>query len=265
MQGAGGVGGLLAVNTSSATYFPAFDGGGNITGLVNAADGSLAAEYEYDPFGSIIKAVGAAANVCPFGFSTKYTDTETGLVRYEPNRYYNSIPGQFLSRDPIDEYGGLNLYAFVGNNPINRVDPLGLKFFGVSPSFFQDVDTADIGGNLGLTSAQMFQSGRCIKSGHDYIIDQTEFDVLINYVAIAITRKGATLPSSTVATTRRHEQKHLDHDQAWYDAHQNDLSGTYGNQCDCDNALKEKMQQRHKSWDDFQASDNLHQAKNGMD
>jgi RHS repeat-associated protein len=127
LQGAGGIGGLLAVNTASATYFPTFDGNGNVTGLVNAADGSLAAEFEFDPFGNVIKAVGAAANAQPFGFSTKYTDTETGLVYYGPNRYYNPIPGRFINRDPIEENGGLNLYGFVDNDPINYFDTDGLR------------------------------------------------------------------------------------------------------------------------------------------
>jgi len=124
LQGAGGVGGLLAVNTASATYFPTFDGNGNVTGLVNAADGSLAAEFEFDPFGNVIKAVGAAANAQPFGFSTKYTDTETNLVYYGM-RWYSPNVGRFFSRDPIGELGGSNIYGFVGNDPISWYDYLG--------------------------------------------------------------------------------------------------------------------------------------------
>jgi hypothetical protein len=43
---------------------------------------------------------------------------------------YNSEIGRFLSRDPIDERGGLNLYAACGNDMVNRVDPLGLSYNG---------------------------------------------------------------------------------------------------------------------------------------
>src|ERR1035441_1916421 len=41
-------------------------------------------------------------------------------------RYYNPTTGRWLSRDPIGERGGINLYGFVGNNPISRIDLFGL-------------------------------------------------------------------------------------------------------------------------------------------
>jgi len=42
-------------------------------------------------------------------------------------RWYDSEVGRFISRDPIGEKGGVNLYVYVGNNPIKLVDPYGLK------------------------------------------------------------------------------------------------------------------------------------------
>jgi len=65
------------------------------------------------------------AKLNPFRFSTKYQDDETGLVYYG-YRYYDPGTGRWLSRDPIGERGGLNLYAYVGNNPVNFYDPYGL-------------------------------------------------------------------------------------------------------------------------------------------
>jgi RHS repeat-associated protein len=50
--------------------------------MTDAADGSLAAMYEYTPFGELVAAEGPAANVNPFCFSTKYFDSETGLYYY---------------------------------------------------------------------------------------------------------------------------------------------------------------------------------------
>ncbi|NCC60829.1 MAG: RHS repeat-associated core domain-containing protein [Verrucomicrobiae bacterium] len=128
MQGAGGVGGLLMVNAgSSGVHFPAYDLNGNVMGLVNAANGNISAKYEYGPFGEVFCSVGDMAKVNPFGFSTKYTDNETDLLYYG-YRYYSPALGRWLSRDPIEEQGGLNLYGFVNNDPVNKWDRLGLKF-----------------------------------------------------------------------------------------------------------------------------------------
>jgi RHS repeat-associated protein len=70
--------------------------------------------------------VGVAANVQPFGFSTKYTDTETSLCYYGL-RYYNPSTGRWPNRDPIEEQGGQNLYGMLGNDAVNFVDMFGLK------------------------------------------------------------------------------------------------------------------------------------------
>jgi hypothetical protein len=48
---------------------------------------------------------------------------QDGTARF---RAYDPVMGRWLSRDPIGEEGGLNLYGYVGNNPINYMDPLGL-------------------------------------------------------------------------------------------------------------------------------------------
>lgn len=121
LQGAGGIGGLVASVEGANTYYYLYDGNGNVGQIVNASDGSVAAHYEYDPFGNVVYASGALAGGNPFRFSTKYHDDETGLVYYG-YRYYSPELGRWLNRDPIEEEGGLNLYAFVTNNPIGNVD-----------------------------------------------------------------------------------------------------------------------------------------------
>ena len=124
--GAGGVGGLLMIKDGTKTYFPAYDGNGNLSALLDSADGSLDAKYEYGAFGEPLRVGGTAiAADNPFRFSTKYTDTESGLVYYG-FRYYSPSLGRFLNRDPIGELGGSNLYAFVENDPVNGWDRLGL-------------------------------------------------------------------------------------------------------------------------------------------
>ena len=99
---------------------------GNVSGLVDSADGTLDAKYEYGAFGETLRVGGetiAADN--PFRYSTKYADEESGLVYYG-FRYYSPSMGRFLNRDPIGEAGGTNLYSFVENDPVNGWDYLGL-------------------------------------------------------------------------------------------------------------------------------------------
>ncbi len=123
---AGGIGGLLAINdATNGTHFVAYDGNGNVAALVRAIDGSVSARYEYGPFGELIRATGPMAHINPFRWSTKYWDEETDLAYYG-YRYYSPSLGRWLSRDPIGEEGGNNLYGFVGNNPVNLFDALGL-------------------------------------------------------------------------------------------------------------------------------------------
>ena len=129
LQGAGGVGGLLSVEELSGThtgvYHFAFDANGNATEVLDAL-GGIAAHYEYSPFGEVIRSSGIYADVNTFRFSTKYLDVETGLYYYG-YRHYDPARGRWLSKDPIQEQGGLNLYGMVGNDPINRFDLWGLQ------------------------------------------------------------------------------------------------------------------------------------------
>jgi RHS repeat-associated protein len=137
LQGAGGVGGLLLVLTPNSelpatAHAVSYDANGNISEYINLANGNVDAHLEYDAFGRIIASTGTAPS--NFGFSTKYEDTETGYLYYG-FRYYDPQTGRWPNRDPIGERGGLNLYAFVGNNGVNTWDYLGLKrskFFDIA-------------------------------------------------------------------------------------------------------------------------------------
>jgi RHS repeat-associated protein len=167
LHGAGGVGGLLWMTipsgTNAGTYFYAYDGNGNVMALVNAADGSVAARYEYGPFGELLRATGPMARVNPFRFSTKYQDDETGLVYYGC-RFYDPNTGRWPNRDPIGELGFQtlagnrirrvrdgNLYCFVGNNPLTRFDLHGLT----------DKDVQTIINTFLSTLKTMCGDGRC--------------------------------------------------------------------------------------------------------
>jgi RHS repeat-associated protein len=136
-SGAGGVGGLLWVNNAQAAgglptgiQFAAYDGNGNVVGLFAAADGATTARYEYGPFGEPLRGTGSLAKANPIRWSTKVTDDEGGSVYYGL-RYVSAATGRWLSRDPIEERGGVNLNGFVGNDSVNAIDSLGEDFIAV--------------------------------------------------------------------------------------------------------------------------------------
>ena len=127
MQGAGGVGGLLAVKQGGNYFYPTYDGNGNVTEYLES-DEDIAAHFEYDPFGNLTVDTNSNAESFPYRFSTKPQDAETGLYYYL-YRYYDPVTGRWPSRDPMElnwktkEY---NEYAFVRNNSTSWIDVLGL-------------------------------------------------------------------------------------------------------------------------------------------
>ena len=123
--GLGGIGGLLwIVSAANGTHYAAPDGSGNVVALFGTS-GTETARYEYGPFGELLRMSGAAiAAENPWRFSSKRQDPTTDWVPYE-FRVYDPSSGRWLSRDPIGEAGGENLYGFVGNDPVNQVDPDG--------------------------------------------------------------------------------------------------------------------------------------------
>jgi RHS repeat-associated protein len=154
-EGAGGIGGLLFVTShppAVTRHFAGYDGNGNVTALVNAADQSVSARYEYGPFHELIRATGPLAKGNPFRSSTKFWDEETGLVYYG-FRYYSPSLGRWISKDPIQEAGGPNLYAFIVNTPMNAIDADG-RF-----STIEVLTSAAIGGGMGVLGGWIFSEG----------------------------------------------------------------------------------------------------------
>ena len=141
-QGAGGVGGLLALSTydsQPSTCFYAYDGNGNVRGMIDGKDGNPAARYDTGPFAEPVRSSGAKAGANPMRFSTKYQDGDSGLFYYG-YRFYSKTSGKWLSRDLAGEagfeamkrwnlgmlHGAINLYCFVENIPTDRYDLFGL-------------------------------------------------------------------------------------------------------------------------------------------
>jgi RHS repeat-associated protein len=120
----GGIGGLLNLTQAGSNYAYLYDGSGNVEAVLNSAQAVVAA-YRYDPFGVRLNQTGSLLQ--PYGFSTKRYDAALGMIHYEARKYWPAI-GTWDSRDPLGEAGGLNLYVFVGNNPVNWVDPWGEEY-----------------------------------------------------------------------------------------------------------------------------------------
>lgn len=149
----GGIGGLHEVSQGGGDYYYLYDGKGNVVAVIDHAQ-QIVAGYTYDLFGLLAAQTGTLQQ--PYLFSTKRYDKGTGLLYYG-YRFYAPLLGRWISRDPIGEFGWIyrkypelrifpghavdklaaawgpalsdesdhNLYAFVGNNPVNFVDPFG--------------------------------------------------------------------------------------------------------------------------------------------
>ena len=109
-RGAGGIGGLLAVDEVSGSeageYVFFYDANGNVGQVLDWSTGTIKAHYEYDPFGDLTRTTGSYRNINSFRFSTKYRDSDTSLYYYG-FRYFSPSMGRWLNRDPINDLGDL--------------------------------------------------------------------------------------------------------------------------------------------------------------
>ena len=105
-------------------YFYTRDHLGSVRELVDST-GAIRARYDYDPFGVRTKLSGDLE--ASFGYTGHYHHAVSGLS-FTPRRAYDSHTGRWLSRDPLHNaelLQGPNLYTYVGNDPLNTIDPTG--------------------------------------------------------------------------------------------------------------------------------------------
>ena len=107
----------IASGTTSAFLV---DGLGSTLGL--AYTGAVKTDYAYQPYGTA--SVSGTSNTNTYEYTGRELDG-SGL-QYNRNRYYNPAWGRFVSEDPIGFAGGPNVYAYVGGDPVNGIDPTGL-------------------------------------------------------------------------------------------------------------------------------------------
>lgn len=97
---------------SPENHFAAYDSNGNVVGLIDSVTGEKSATYEYSPFGELIRVSGEMGMKNTIRYSSRYTDDGTGLLYYG-FRYYSPALGKWLSSDPIEESGGINVFGFL--------------------------------------------------------------------------------------------------------------------------------------------------------
>jgi RHS repeat-associated protein len=125
-----GIDNLLAVTVfgagSTNTYYAVKDHLGSVHALVDAS-GAVAESYTYDAWGNVQPAVSSGPLVVGnrYVFQGREYSVATGLYNFRA-RWYDPVTGRWLSKDPIGLEGGLNLYVFCENDPVNWVDPWGL-------------------------------------------------------------------------------------------------------------------------------------------
>ncbi len=153
---------------------------------------SVVERYSYDAYGlpAVLNGAGEplspnfwgtphSALENPLMFTGRQFDEETGLYYYRA-RYYDSVKGRFLQRDPLPKYfSGMDLYLYVGNNPTNFLDPFGLVPFTWEMKIqnWGYVWNDDMGAAVLSIDAWCSMKGNCAKLEPKDIkgLDQTNF------------------------------------------------------------------------------------------
>ena len=116
-----GAGGIFGRQTTSNTSYMLKNGHGDVVSLVSG--GEETKTYDYTAYG--VEKTPDPNDTNPFRYCAEYFDAETGNI-YLRARYYDPSVGRFISEDPIRD--GFNWYSYCFNNPINFIDPNGLKY-----------------------------------------------------------------------------------------------------------------------------------------
>jgi RHS repeat-associated protein len=131
---------------------------GSIITAVSVSTGAIAAEYDYQAYGPRVE---TAALEQPYGFTGREHDAESSLVHFR-TRAYDPETGAFLQADPAGFGGeGLNLYLYVGDDPLNWVDPTGQRRAGAGSQAQELLSTAGVGmASVGLIGSATLERDR---------------------------------------------------------------------------------------------------------
>lgn len=131
---------VLMMKRDGAEYFYCMDGLGSVIDLTDALE-NVVDSFSYDAYGTPSQ-TSSIGN--PYLFTGRAFDDETELYYYRA-RYYDPVLGRFLTPDPIGFAGGVNFYAYVNNDPISIIDPLGLKGSTFFPKYIGGAITGGYG------------------------------------------------------------------------------------------------------------------------
>ncbi|MGH9563711.1 MAG: RHS repeat-associated core domain-containing protein, partial [Terracidiphilus sp.] len=113
---------------AGTNYYYLKDQLGSVNALVTTA-GAIATQYTFDPYGNRTLISGTVAS--DIGYAGYFAHAATGLD-FTMHRAFDPVHGRWLNRDPIGESGGVNLYAYVGGNPISNIDSTGLTTYVIT-------------------------------------------------------------------------------------------------------------------------------------
>ena len=115
--------------STSTLYYYVLNAQGDVAAILNSS-GKLAASYDYDAWGNCTvydSSDAAIGDLNPLRYRGYYYDAETGFY-YLQSRYYDFANCRFINADgqlSITDFVGSNLFAYCGNDPVNRIDPTG--------------------------------------------------------------------------------------------------------------------------------------------
>lgn len=121
------IGSSVAIELNEIPHTPIHDLQGNLAALIPLND-TPATYYHYTAFG---EEEIDGPSFCPWRFSSKRTDETTGLINFG-RRYYIPELGRWLTPDPAGFTDGMNLYAYVHNDPLTHLDAYGLTSFPIA-------------------------------------------------------------------------------------------------------------------------------------
>jgi len=149
---------VTPVTPSDKVYCYHYNATGSTIAMTDASQ-EIVNKYSYSPFGIITNQQEAVLQ--PFKYVGQYgVMTEPKGLQYLRARYYDPEVGRFISEDPIGFEGGdVNLYAYASNNPVNFLDPWGLKTWQIGLGF-------NAGGFVGLTKSAGIIIGHNPKTGN---------------------------------------------------------------------------------------------------